>query len=809
MSSVPSDNPQGEQPDRREGCLIHSDKFDIRQHTEHELHQIYCGLDNAVTHECLEKELELFHSNTNPRPQAEHIYAFERALQAPYLEVMLRGFRIDIEARLRACMDLQSRIVRLKSNLDSIATALWDRGLNPRSNKMLRDFFYGAMKFPEIITSKKGIKKISLDRPALEKLHEHYLNARPFVSHILAIRDLSKQLEVLETQVDNDNRFRSSYNIAGTETGRPSSSESAWGTGCVRSDTAEALTPNGWKLLKYIDDSAEIAQWREGVITFVGAKINRANFSGDMFRIRGEQIDLTVTTDHRVIFNTWKDRAYKTKKAIEAFSLSQIYIPLGGKIDNTDKLNYPAFLAMLMADGHKEKAGWRLSFSKFRKIERFHNLMTEFGITFNEHKTRIGYRRFYIPGYTELPKKWGRWILDLTLDSAEALVEEARYWDAHDRGSGFMFSTADEEQARWFHTLVHLSGRAGTCYSREQSQNSWSDTTMWIVNVKNRNHAQVMRKHWSVIKYRGEVCCPTVPSGYWLVRENGFISVTGNSNAQNIAPALRYVFVPDPDYKLFVIDYEQSEARDLGFIIGCLFGDWSFLDACESGDLHTSNAKLVWPELPWTGDPARDKQIASRQFYRDFTYRDMSKRGGHLSNYAGTAFTMARHLKIPQKTAEDFQSRYCRGSNAAFPCIPRYWQWAISQIQTTYKIITPFGRERHFFGNTRDDATAREAIAFVPQSTTSDRTNLGFWRVWKHVPEVKLLAQGYDSLTFQVKEDNNTKDIIRAVVELLRVPITDETTGRNFEVPVEVKAGYNWGYASESNPNGLKKYQIN
>src|SRR6516162_9749441 len=140
MLSVPSDNLQGEQPDRREGCLIHSDKFDIRQHSESELHQIYCGLDNAVTHECLEKELELFASNTNPRPQAKHIYAFERALQAPYLEVMLRGFRIDVEARLRACMDLQSRIVRLKSNLDSIATALWDRGLNPRSNKMLRDF---------------------------------------------------------------------------------------------------------------------------------------------------------------------------------------------------------------------------------------------------------------------------------------------------------------------------------------------------------------------------------------------------------------------------------------------------------------------------------------------------------------------------------------------------------------------------------------------------------------------------------------------------------------------------------------------
>jgi hypothetical protein len=122
--------------------------------------------------------------------------------------------------------------------------------------------------------------------------------------------------------------------------------------------------------------------------------------------------------------------------------------------------------------------------------------------------------------------------------------------------------------------------------------------------------------------------------------------------------------------------------------------------------------------------------------------------------------------------------------------------------------VTPFGRERHFFGNTHDDATAREAIAFVPQSTTSDRTNLGFWKVWKHMKEVKLLGQGYDSITFEVLEGPNMKETIKEVVRLLKTPITDEKTGRTFEVPVEIKAGYNWGYASDTNQNGLKKYLV-
>jgi DNA polymerase I-like protein with 3'-5' exonuclease and polymerase domains len=175
----------------------------------------------------------------------------------------------------------------------------------------------------------------------------------------------------------------------------------------------------------------------------------------------------------------------------------------------------------------------------------------------------------------------------------------------------------------------------------------------------------------------------------------------------------------------------------------------------------------------------------------------------------GSAFTMSRHLKIPQKVAQEFQDRYCRGNEAAFPCIPLYWQWCIEQVQTNYKIVTPFGRERHFFGDTHADTTAREAIAFIPQSATSDRTNLGFWRTWKHVPEAKLLAQTYDSVTFQLPENSSMHERVRDVVECLRTVLTDPKSGRSFEVPVDVKAGYNWGYFDkEKNPKGLKKFEF-
>ncbi len=474
-------------------------------------HQVYCGLDCCLTFE-IHGELQRL------RNAPPDIYHFEKALQGPYLEIMQRGFAVDQRARSAAQTDLRERIGKLEETLNLFAQAFWGKPLNPRSHQQLKAFFYGEMRLPEVWISQKGQRKLSMNRETLEKL-EAYMYAQPIISCILLIRELAKQLEVFDMEIDSDGRFRTSYNIAGTETGRPSSSSNAYGTG---------------------------------------------------------------------------------------------------------------------------------------------------------------------------------------------------------------------------------------------------------------------------------------------------------GNAQNIKAELRYPFIADPGKKLCVIDLEQVEARDVGWFCGVLFGDWSYLDACESGDLHTNNCRLIWPELKWSSDHAANRKIAEGNFYRDFSYRDMSKRGGHLSNYYGTAWTMSRNLKIPIKLAEDFQSRYCKGPNCAYPAIPRYWQWIAEQLQTTNRLVTPFGRERHFFGRPGDDTTLREAIAFLPQSTTADRMNLGLWRVWKYMPQVQLLAQTYDSISFQFDESEDHDKIIQEALGHIRVELV-APNGRRYTVPGEAKVGWNWaarhrdgvpfGRGNRFNPEGLVKWK--
>lgn len=495
--------------------LIPTHEWQPGQFPQLQTDEIYNGLDTMVT-------LEVFHELAHLRNAPPVIYSFARALQAPALDMMARGFLVDQHSRRMGAEKLRAEIAQLEATLNCFAEAVWHRPLNPRSPKQLQEFFYRHMRLPEQWTSKKGERKLSMDREALEKL-EQYFHAMPIVATILAIRERTKLLEVLDTEIDPDGRFRASYNIAGTETGRWSSSANAFGTG---------------------------------------------------------------------------------------------------------------------------------------------------------------------------------------------------------------------------------------------------------------------------------------------------------RNAQNITADLRHIFIADPGWKLCGIDLEQAESREVGWGCGVLFDDWSYLDACYSGDLHTTVCRMTWTELPWTDDPKANRKIAERPFYRHYTYRDMAKKLGHGSNYLGKPFTMARHAKIPVAFAQHFQERYF----SAFPGIPLWHRWVSRQLTTTACIITPFGRERLFFGRQGDETTLREAIAYSPQSSTGDRLNLALYRIWRTMGKrIRLMAQVHDALYFQYREDDDEQEVISTALGLIETPMYHGT--HKLVVPGEAKIGWNWGNyvpveALEKweaggrlgprptiNPNGLAKFR--
>lgn len=468
-------------------------------------HQIYNGLDNCITLEVHEALQEI--------PGNELIYSFERAMQAPALEMMLRGLRVDMLARDEAVRFLRTQQARLTTILTAYGEAIWDRPIGPNTSSGpsdLKKLFYETMTLPEQHIIQKGVRKPSCGREALEKL-QVYFHARPIAKAILAFRDISKQISFLTSEVDNDNRIRTSYNVAGTETGRWSSSSNAFGTG---------------------------------------------------------------------------------------------------------------------------------------------------------------------------------------------------------------------------------------------------------------------------------------------------------TNLQNFPDRLRRVFIADEGRKFAYCDLEQAESWIVGIRSWMITGKRNYLDAIQSGDLHTTVAKMVWPELPWTGDVKLDREVAERPFYRDYSYRDLAKRGGHGTNYFGTPPTMAKHLKVEVQLMQEFQSRYFE----AFPEIGGQghgltWHlWVAQQLQLHGHLTTLLGRTRHFFGRHNDDTTLREAIAYEPQSVVGDLLNLGAWRIWHRGRDrnIRLMAQLHDAVLIDFPDDPQLEQYIKAEVSAkLRTEL--HVQGETFVIPNDFSSGWNWGKFSKSNPHGVRK----
>ncbi len=269
-------------------------------------------------------------------------------------------------------------------------------------------------------------------------------------------------------------------------------------------------------------------------------------------------------------------------------------------------------------------------------------------------------------------------------------------------------------------------------------------------------------------------------------------------NLQNVEEQLRRPFIADPGMKFAYIDLEQAESRAVGAIEWNLFGDPRYLDACESGDLHTSVAKMMYPDMDWSDDLSKNKEVADQPFYRQHTIRHMCKVLGHGSNYAGQPWTMAKHTKMDQKLIKAFQDKYFE----AFP--HKQWhQWVRERVMEDGYLISLTGRRRWFFGRRSDDSTIREAIAFDPQGSVGDILNTGMLQVWR-LGICQLLLQIHDAILVQFPEEDENKTLPK-VLEAIKVPI--ELKGRTLIIPADAKTGWNWSNWSKENPDGLKKWK--
>ena len=200
-------------------CSIYTDQPYYKDTIKTDIYHYNC-LDSMVTFECamkIEQELKEFGTH---KLYHEHVHP----LIQPLLDMQIRGVKIDMKKKVLAAESTREEIATSQKRLNEAV----GYELNVNSPKQMKAFLYEDLKLPSVVNRKTGT--ITADEAALRKLAKAYPN--PIFDLVIHIRGQRKLLSTyLEASVDPDARFRCSYILSGTETGRLASKTSVTGTG--------------------------------------------------------------------------------------------------------------------------------------------------------------------------------------------------------------------------------------------------------------------------------------------------------------------------------------------------------------------------------------------------------------------------------------------------------------------------------------------------------------------------------------------------------------------------------------------------
>jgi uracil-DNA glycosylase family 4 len=152
--------------------------------------------------------------------------SFQMSMAKPILKTMLRGVLTSSKRRTDISMTLVEAMIDRQNFLNYVT----DRDFNPRSAPQMKQLFYQQLGVAPVLHKKT--RKPTLAKDALfdlKKKADPILH--PVIDAIIEFRRAGTFNSVATTRIDHDNRIRCSYNIAGTETYRLSSSEDAFGYG--------------------------------------------------------------------------------------------------------------------------------------------------------------------------------------------------------------------------------------------------------------------------------------------------------------------------------------------------------------------------------------------------------------------------------------------------------------------------------------------------------------------------------------------------------------------------------------------------
>lgn len=324
-------------------------------------------------------------------------------------------------------------------------------------------------------------------------------------------------------------------------------------------EQTDILTSRGFIKFEQLKKTDLVAQYNEdNTIDFViPLEIQNSKYSGPMehFYTKGNvgKVDLLVTPNHRMVRRSLTTGKIEIQEANKAkFSDRNIWIQAGEKngeiqeLETIDKLKI-AFQADGSFASHSDdytgsiSGGFPIRFSlkKKRKINRLIKILDELGFSYTLNKSgnnKPGYTIFWIvvPGSIQMSKTFD-WvnIIDKGTKWCKEFIEECAEWDGTRKFNTITYSTTIEYNAQVVHMIGILSNyRTSFSFYDDKRENRKRVYNILVSKTSSfRKGTNIFKK---TFEYEGMIHCVTVPSGMVIVRRNGIVSVSGNSEHSTV-----------------------------------------------------------------------------------------------------------------------------------------------------------------------------------------------------------------------------------------------------------------------------------
>lgn len=256
-----------------------------------------------------------------------------------------------------------------------------------------------------------------------------------------------------------------------------------------------------------------------------------------------------------------------------------------------------------------------------------------------------------------------------------------------------------------------------------------------------------------------------------------------NPNLQNVPreSAIKRLFIPGRPENVFVqADYAQAELRVLTWLAQDeYFRELLNDDSRDFFDELTPRLYRTNPTKEQLGDAAwKELRIRVKAFVYGL-------------GYGRKHFSIAAEFKMSDKEALEMKNNFF----ALIPGIADWQQRIKQQVAAGDDLINPFGRHRRFHLITQEnwDSVQNEALAFLPQSTSSDVCLRAMVGVRRELRGSGAFIRNIVHDSILVDSPPDMADDVARILDHHMVASGEELVGDYVKFKTDYKIGKNWG----------------